>query len=55
MKRVGGMAGVIALHDVPLAFTVLGMDMKRPEIDAVLAEVNDRSVIDSFPPSPQIS
>lgn len=55
MKRVGGMAGVIPLHDVPLAFTVLGMDLKRPEIDAVLAEVHDRSVIDSFSPSPQIS
>ena len=51
-KGLVGMAGVIPLQDVPLAFTVLGMDMKRPEIDAVLAEVHDRRVIDSFFPLP---
>lgn len=49
---VGCLAGVIALHDVPLAFTVLGMDMKRPEIDVVLAGVKDRRVIESFSPLP---
>lgn len=42
----GGIAGVIPAQEVPLAFTVLGMNVKKSEIEAAAEEYNaDKPIV----------